>query len=169
MSDQKYKIHRWDSVLFGNSTDPTPIIYVKPDAELLQFAHDNKNALLIELNSTNSIYDKKRVTGLWYKSSEIPNGCRPNFFDKTGLYVIVLQAPWHGYPDCLGDCSIFGLTGGIPVETIKEYTKQRNLVDLTTLEKGKTIGSRSLPVSAIVGILLGFLVLFALIYYVYMK
>jgi hypothetical protein len=37
------------------------------------------------------------------------------FFEKTELYVLVLQAPWHGYPDCLGEFEVYGLTGGISI------------------------------------------------------
>lgn len=106
--NKTYKIHRWDAVLFGNSTDPTPIIYIKPNEELFKFSKNNKNTLLVELQTFDSIYNKKQVVGILSKSSDIPN-CRPEFFKKTGLYVLVLQAPWHGYPDYLGNVAIIGL------------------------------------------------------------
>lgn len=103
--NQKYKIHRWDVVLFGNTTVPTPIIYIKPDKTLIEFAEKNKNVLLVELNIPNSTYNKIVVNGFFAKSSEIPN-CRANFFEKTGLYVIVLELKWCGYPNYLGDVVI---------------------------------------------------------------
>lgn len=120
---QTYKIHRWDAVLFGDSTDPTPIIYIKPDDTLLNFAKTNKKALLVEFVVPDTIYDTKRVTGIWSKSSDIPN-CREVFFEKTKLYVIVLQAPWHGYPKCLGEIKVFGLKGGVPAKEIKDAVKE---------------------------------------------
>ena len=101
-----YKIHRWDSVLFKTNTDPVPIVYIKPDDDLISYANKNNNILAVELHSPNSIYNNKKVTGKLYKSSEIPN-FRPEFFKVTGLYVVILVAPWHGYPDSLGDISIF--------------------------------------------------------------
>ena len=126
-----YKIHRWDSVIFpdkGMNPISTPIIYVKSDDVLIQFVNENANTLLVKLNVPGSIYDGKRVIGVWYKSSEIPN-CRPVFFEKTKLYVIVLQAPWHGYPDFLGDIEIFGLNGGVPVVELEKKIDSQ-LVDV---------------------------------------
>jgi hypothetical protein len=114
---QTYKIHRWDPIIFANKgMNPieTPIIYVNATPELIKFAKDNSNALLVKLHIPGSIYDQKRVTAVWSKSCMIPN-CRKNFFEKTELYVLILQAPWHGYPDFLGDCEIFGLKGGMSV------------------------------------------------------
>ena len=109
---KKYKIYRWDAVLFGRNINPNPIVYVKPDEKLLSFARENSNALMLNISGSESIYDGKNIPGIFMKSSDVPN-CRSNFFKKTGLYVIVLTSEWHGYPDCLGDCSIFGLTGGV--------------------------------------------------------
>lgn len=117
MSHKTYSIKRWDAVLFGNSEYPTPIIYVEPEPSLLEFAKINKDALLVSIKSTNSIYDGKQIPGVFTSSAEIPN-CRPVFFNKTKLRVIVLQAEWHGYPDYLGSCEIYGLKGGVPAKEI---------------------------------------------------
>jgi hypothetical protein len=106
-----YKIYRWDSFLYNKNT--SPIIYVKPDDTLLKFAKENNNALLIRVSKSNSIYDGKKIAGVLYKSSDITK-CS-NFFNKTGLYVIVLESNWYGYPDFLGECDIFGLEGDIVV------------------------------------------------------
>ena len=57
ISTTKYELYRWDPVLFVNNIIPTPIIYLIPNKELLEFAHKNDNALLIQIHSTNSIYD----------------------------------------------------------------------------------------------------------------
>lgn len=166
-----YKIHRWDSVLFANkgmNPIPTPIIYVKPDADLLKFAKDNSDALLVKLHAPGSIYDKKRVTGVWAKSSMIPN-CRAHFFEKTELYVIVLQAPWHGYPDCLGDCEVFGLTGGVPAKTINHVplTKPDPVHHVKeNFTGGKKCCAGILPAAGIAGITVAVLVLVAAALYI---
>ena len=174
---QTYKIHRWDSVIFANkgmNPIPTPIIYVKPDAELVKFANDNSDALLVTLHSPGSIYDNKRVTGVWAESSMIPN-CREHFFEKTKLYVIVLQAPWHGYPDLLGNCEIFGLTGGVPVEKINHVPSVPLIKPdpvsssgLKTNVKENFTGGQcgSIPAVGIVGIVIAFLVLLGAILYI---
>ena len=107
-----YKIYRWDSFLY--SKDPVPIIYVKPDDALLKFAKENNNALLIRVSNSNSIYDGKKITGVLYKSYEVTKCI--NFFNKTGLYIIVLESDWYGYPDSLGECDIFGLEGDVVVD-----------------------------------------------------
>jgi hypothetical protein len=156
---QTYKIHRWDSVLFkdkGINPLPTPIIYVKPEPELVKFAKDNSNAFLVKLHAPGSIYDQKRVTGVWAKSSIIPN-CRSHFFENTELYVIVLQAPWHGYPDCLGDCEIFGLTGGVPAKIMQEVSLTKPDPVYSPIEKFTCSGG--IPAEGIVGIIAAFLVL----------
>ena len=106
-----YKIYRWDSFLYNKNI--SPIIYVKPDDTLLKFAKKNNNALLIRVSKSNSIYDGKKIAGILYKSSDITK-CS-NFFNKTGLYVIVLESDWYGYPDFLGECDIFGLEGDVVV------------------------------------------------------
>lgn len=167
---QTYKIHRWDSVIFANKgMNPisTPIIYVKPDDELLKFAKDNSDALLVKLHTPGSIYDQKRVTGVWAKSSMIPN-CRENYFEKTKLYVIVLQAPWHGYPDCLGECEIFGLTGGVPAKEINHVplTKPDPVHHVKENFTGGKCRACSIPVAGIAGIVMAVLVLIAAVLYI---
>ena len=113
MSSQSYKIYRWDAVIFGNN-NPTPIIYVKPDDLLLKFAKENDNNISVKINNLTCPYGGRIVKGFFGKSSDIPNA-RPYFFEKTGLYVIVLHTEWKRYPDDLGNCSIYGVKGGVPV------------------------------------------------------
>ena len=105
MTKEFYKIYRWDGVIFGNREYPTPVIYIKPDNDLLEFSRTNNNALLINISGSGSVYDNKNITGVMAKSLNIPN-CRPVFFKETGLYVIVLNSIWFGYPNCLGKCKI---------------------------------------------------------------
>ena len=49
MSHKTYSIKRWDAVLFGNNEYPTPIIYVEPEENLLEFAKINEDALLVSI------------------------------------------------------------------------------------------------------------------------
>ena len=117
MSHKTYSIKRWDAVLFGNNEYPTPIIYVEPEENLLEFAKINEDALLVSIKSTNSKYENKKIPGIFASSSEIPN-CRPVFFNKTKLSVIVLDCEWIGYPQLLGSCEIYVLKGGVPIKEI---------------------------------------------------
>lgn len=165
----KYKIYRWDVVLFGNGNVHTPIIYIKPDKNLLEFAEKNKNELLVELNIPGTMYNKNTVNGFLAKSSDIPN-FRKNFFEKTGLYVIVLKSPWYGYPDYLGDIEISGLTderiqNSYKTQTLNNVSPVFNQTELRNFENLM----RGLPTSAIVGIFLGFLVLLFIIVFVINK
>jgi hypothetical protein len=169
-----YKIHRWDVVLFGNSNDPTPIVYIKADDDLLKFAKDNSDAFLVELHVAGSIYDKKSVVGIWAKSSEIPN-CRAEFFKETELYVLVLQAPWYGYPDCLGDVVIFGLHGGVPVESgniniphVKDGTQLRVPSPVIT-ENYQGNCNGNIPVEGLIGIFAAFVVVIFIIVFISKK
>lgn len=131
---QTYKIHRWDSVLFGRNTDPRPILYVEPDKILLRFAQENNNVLMVNIYGSESGYDGKNIPGIFMKSSDVPN-YRPNFFKQTGLYVIALISDWYGYPDCMGECQIFGLTRNVPVN--KEI--QNNPIHAVTPSNRQTV------------------------------
>lgn len=169
---QTFKIYRWDSVLFGNNTDPVPIIYAKPEKSLLEFAEKNKNVLLVKLHAPGSIYDNKKVIGVWRKSSEIPN-CRINFFEETELYVIVLYAPWHGYPDYLGKFSVYGLEGGkkatdinTPTDNLEDKSLVENNIPLRTPSMPVLLTnapSNKIPASAIAGIIAGIIVLIGIV------
>jgi len=94
----KYEIKRWDVVMFDNSITKVPMIYVKPDLTFLEFIKSNNYAVMCEIEGTGTVYDGKKIPGVVDKSCFVPN-CRPNFFDKTGYYVITLHASWYGYPE----------------------------------------------------------------------
>ena len=89
-----YKIYRWNVVLFGNSNTKVPMIYIKPDLELLEFIKANSYTVACNINDTGTIYDGKTIPGVVDVSCNVPN-CRPNFCAKTGLYVITLWANWY--------------------------------------------------------------------------
>lgn len=162
---QTYKIHRWDAVLLGKNTDPRPIIYVKPDESLLKFARENKNALLVNIQDSEGVYDDKHIIGIFTKSSDIPN-YRPNFFNKTDLYVIVLTSDWHGYPNSLGNCQILRMTRDLPTnnntadhDSIKTHKNTVEPLSDKIIEKYKPKSngmdsSRIIAVSVGLGVLL---------------
>lgn len=93
-----YQINRWDVVIFGNNNTRVPMIYIKPDLTFLNFIKENKYAVVCEISGTGQVYDGKKIPGMVYESSYIPS-CRPNFFNKTGYYVITLWSNWYGYPE----------------------------------------------------------------------
>lgn len=114
-----YAIKRWDAVMFGNSLRKVPMIYVEPDETFLEFARANQFSVLCEIHGTGTNYDYKphapvKLEGIVDTSSVVPS-CRPNYFAKTGYYVVTLLAPWIGYPpeDRLGYVKFFGLKEGI--------------------------------------------------------
>ena len=94
----EYKIERWDVVMFNNSLTKVPMIYIKPDLTFLEFARNNNFAVACEISGTETVYDGKIIPGVVDKSYNVPN-CRPNFYEKTGFYVITLWANWYGYPE----------------------------------------------------------------------
>jgi hypothetical protein len=108
----KYKIHRWDVVMSGSSNVQAPMIYVEPDTTFLQFARENNFAVVCTVSGTDTMYDGKQIPGVVSLSADVPS-CRPNFYAKTGLYVVRLWANWYGYPhpEKLGDVIFSGLKG----------------------------------------------------------
>ena len=104
----QYKIERWDGILVNN--ERVPAIYIKPDITFLKFISKNSNAVVANINNTQTNYDNKKFVGIVNQSSYYPN-CRPNFFEQSGnLYIITLQAPWIGYPNPknLGTVKFYG-------------------------------------------------------------
>jgi hypothetical protein len=108
----EYKIHRWDVIMSGSSNQKVPMIYIKPDLAFLNFIRDNNYAVLCKISGTGTVYDGQMIPGVVAKSADVPS-CRPNFFEKTGFYVVTLWANWYGYPvpDSLGTLSLSGLHG----------------------------------------------------------
>jgi len=117
----QYKIERWDAVMFGNSISKVPMIYIKPDVEFLEFVRENNFAVICEIQGTDMMYDGKLIPGVVDKSCFVPN-CRPNYYEKTGYYVITLVANWDGYPhpDKLGTAIFKGLKGKMTEEEYKD-------------------------------------------------
>jgi hypothetical protein len=53
---------------------------------------------MCEISGTGMGYDTTvKIPGVVNRSSDVPN-CRPNYYKKTGQYVVTLDCPWVGYP-----------------------------------------------------------------------
>lgn len=97
-----YEIERWSGVIYGNNQNPLPLIYIKPDANFHNYIKDNNYQIKVRIiNTGESCYDNRIMDGIVNSSANVPN-CRPNFFNKTGLYTITLQSLWSGYPSKMG-------------------------------------------------------------------
>lgn len=93
--DFSFNIERWGSVMNASSINPRPIVYFKPDLDVLNFFQANNNFVRVVITGTNTSYDNTAFNGVVDSSADIP-ACRPNFFDKTGWYVVTLDSDWNG-------------------------------------------------------------------------
>lgn len=90
-----YKIHSWNGFLPGNK--PYPYLLIQPDYKLLKLMELQSSKVSVKISNTNSSYDNLVLFADVQTSRVIPN-FRPNFYNQTGLYTIVLDMPWQGYP-----------------------------------------------------------------------
>jgi len=73
-------------------------VYIKPTLEVLDFFNRSPNhKAVVKIGGTGSCYDGQNVFAMIEKSSDIPS-FRENFYNSTGLYVIVLNVLWYGFP-----------------------------------------------------------------------
>ena len=89
-----YNILRWDSVEQNNKI--VPMIYFKPDLNIVNLMKLNNNKIQIQVCNTD--YYNNTYNGVINQSSMIPN-CRPNFYDASNLYVIILDTDFITYPN----------------------------------------------------------------------
>ena len=103
MESNEYKIERWDVVQDERTNIKRPILYILPHKSLIDFAKLNNDSLYITMRGTGiECYDGIKLKASLVSSSIYPNN-RPNFFERTGYYVIVLKDTiWLGYPKMLG-------------------------------------------------------------------
>ena len=88
----EYKIERFDVVM--DEKWQKPMIYIKPDSELLEFSRKNNYSLLCEINNSGTNLDGKKINcdmGKYMVN-------RPNFFKQNDLYTVTLSTEWCGYP-----------------------------------------------------------------------
>ena len=103
MTTISYPIKRWGGILTNNNINPHPVVYIKPDDELIKFALLTDNKLLVSISNTDLPYDNIELIGLFKLDCNRPN--------KTGYYMIVLMSDWHGEPEDpskLGNINIHG-------------------------------------------------------------
>ena len=91
------KIDRWGVFLFKNSVTEMPSVYITPDESLLKYLTKEGMVARIKITGTGKGYDNNEYFAVCYKSQNVPN-CRPNYFNQSGQYCVVLYAPWFGYP-----------------------------------------------------------------------
>jgi len=92
-----YEIKRWDSVIFGNHNNQSPMIYINPDMYLLEFFKTNQYSIFCEIIGSGSVYDGLLLPAVVNTSAYTPN-CRPNYYADTNTYVVTLDIDWKGYP-----------------------------------------------------------------------
>ena len=104
-----YPIKRWDSVINHEFViqkgDSLPALYVLPDKELLDLMAENNFRIPVKIIGTVSCYDEKVVMATC-KPSAVTAGFRPNFQEQTGLFVIVPELTWSGYPENMGSVRV---------------------------------------------------------------
>jgi len=89
------KIERWDMVEERNIY--IPMLYFKPTLDQIDLIKLNKGQLYINITGTGSYDGLHR--GIIDLSRNIPN-CRPDFFDQTQLYVLILpDTSFTQYPN----------------------------------------------------------------------
>lgn len=119
----KYEIQRWDPVIpKGKNDEPYPMVYIKPSEDFFDYMKENNFLFLVTITDTESRYDGKQILAMSDLSAYFPN-YRPNFFNDTGYYTLLLFSNWLGYPKINGNVFIQGLKGpdSIVPET-KPYT-----------------------------------------------
>jgi hypothetical protein len=126
-----YNIERWDVILYGTNYY-FPIIYFKPDEDLIEFFKANNNAVIANISESKSVYDNKNIPGVINTLEDnIPNS-RPNLFDKTGYYVMTLYSEWLGYPmyGNLGKITFSGFNNTPPVvQNNFENNSSQNMIE----------------------------------------
>jgi hypothetical protein len=160
-ANASYDILRFDAVMFDNSITKIPMIYIKPDLAFIDFIAKNNNVVVVTINGSDTIYDGKVISGVVDTSCNVPS-CRPNFFDKTGYYVITLYSNWYGYPpnpQKLGTVSIKGLKMSMKKDIKEKYKSNRKVV----FNLDPEIISKNYVVISVVAAIL-FIIIFIFIY-----
>lgn len=95
-----YKINRWDVIILkNNNINKTPMIYIKPDRNLINILNKNDWVLDCKIKNTNKKYDCLENIKIYFKNNtNIPNN-RINYFEKTGYISGLLNSEWFGYPN----------------------------------------------------------------------
>ena len=108
-----YKIHQWNPIKIGNKTTPQPVLYIKPDKRLFDLAKENNFNLVVQVQNSNSNYDNVKLYATLHNSGMFPD-IRPNFYNKTGYYSVLLDCTFNGYPPNNGMLKVYNINLDIP-------------------------------------------------------
>lgn len=162
----KYSIKRWDPIIFPGNVEPFPVIYIKPDKKFIDFAKRNNYNIFVRIENTGKIYDGKAMVGIVDSAANVPN-YRPNFYNDTEYYVIILYAQWRGYPfPKMGDAYVMGLKGEgslLPVEVPPFKPPSPIQEPYVKTNSNETSNCSSLSSSQLSLILVGILVVFSVL------
>ncbi|MDC0231216.1 hypothetical protein OAK19_04555 [Aureispira] len=138
-----YNILRWDSVEQNNKI--VPMIYFKPDLNIVNLMKLNNNKIKIQVCNTN--YYNNTYNGVINQSSMIPN-CRPNFYDASNLYVIILDTDFITYPTKMGEFTIYDPSTPLSTSTSTPQTTCGQPRPTSTPKQPSKIPSRRIPTRA---------------------
>lgn len=118
----EYEIKSWNAIIPKEANYPLPSVYIKPDKNFADYAKENNYTVLITVKDTNSKYDTASVLAVIDSSGYYPD-YRPNFYNKTGYFILTLLSEWIGYPPKNGKITIRGNEGEdkITVESKKPF------------------------------------------------
>lgn len=159
----RYTIERWDSVIPQGKSTPNPMIYVKAD-DLLK--NKERQEVAVRLVDTGCIYDGLMTTAVVFNSGEYPV-LRPNFFEQTGLYVIVLDMPWQRYPPANGSVDILlqKVDEGVKEGFMEPYFPRKK-APCINIEDEEEEGEVGLDSRSIGLMLIGIVTVFIILYWI---
>lgn len=100
----EFPVYSWSGILLPERVEASPLVYIKPTKELIDYAGGVDFVLDVVVRETDSPYDGPQRAVL--DTSLLVPDYRPNFYNKTGFYVLVLDRPWKGYPRKLGKVEV---------------------------------------------------------------
>ena len=117
----QYKIIRWDVVTDCNGV-LRPMIYFKPDINIVLQLQNNSNYLYLNINNAQS-YSGIMQPALVDTASQQPN-FRPNFYEACHLYCATLiENVWNGFPSIVSYGSFSVYTKPIIPSCLRDQTQ----------------------------------------------
>ena len=95
-----YSIMNWN-VINNSCKNLQPVIYFKPNIDVMLKKENNNNKFLIEIEGTGGVYDGKVIATLDQSQPNTNNVC-----DPTGLFIMILDVKWALYPKSNGTFKI---------------------------------------------------------------
>jgi hypothetical protein len=156
-----FPILRWDALIEDGSMAPKPIVYIDDVTPQTQ-------AVLAVISDTGTEYDGKSLIA----------SIRKPLQSQLNSSIVVLQAPWNGYPSQLGSVTLFEVTepmkkvgGGDACDSSVDFGK---VTEQTALAEAKAIEpptlksdncSPSLSVSQIIGVWIVIIAIYSILSY----